>query len=398
MAIVLRIVSGPQSGRALHFEGYATVLIGRAAGAQLVLADDPEVGPQHARLEVNPPRCRVVDLGSGSGTFVNGQRTQAADLRPGDRVRVGRTELEVGLENETPRADPQQTEACPTRPAAPCAVPGYDIVRELGRGGMGVVYQAVQKATGRTVAVKVLIPAQEAPERALQTFLREASVLSQLNHPRIVRFHEVGMAGGQLFLVMEYVETVNLKAILAPQPAAARVRTVCAITCQALEALAYAHGRSLVHRDVKPENLLVTRAGMRLRTKLADFGLAKNFAHAGCSGITPEGEACGTAVFAPPELILDCRCATPAADLYGVGATLYTLLSDRLPYDFARAFHPFGVILRDEPIPLAGVRPDLPAGLAAVVHRALAKEPAARFATANEMRRALLPFARRPGA
>jgi serine/threonine-protein kinase len=265
-------------------------------------------------------------------------------------------------------------------------VPGYEVVRELGRGGMGVVYEARHKGSGERVALKVIVPAQPATERALQLFLREASVLSQLNHPRIVRFKELGLAGGQLFLAMEYVEAVDLPRTLAGQLASARVRTYCAIICQLLEALGYAHQAGVVHRDIKPSNLLVARQGKKLATKVADFGLAKHYQTAGWSGLSGEGETLGTVAFMAPEQFQNSRSARPAADIYAAGAAFYFYLSGHAPQSRPAW---------QEPPPLGSRCPGLPEGLAAVVHQALAREPAQRFASAAAMHRALLPYARK---
>jgi serine/threonine protein kinase len=262
---------------------------------------------------------------------------------------------------------------------------------------MGEVYQAVQKSTGRMMAVKTLLPEEEVPEQDLRLFLREASVLGQLDHRRIVRFFEFGIAGGVLYLVMEYVETVALPSLLAEQSEASRLRTYCGLICQVLEGLEYAHKKSLVHRDIKPANILITRLGKKLRAKIADFGLAKNFTNAGFSGITVDGQTRGTVAFMPPEQILNCRYSGPACDIFAVGATLYTFLAGgRLPYEFASADNTLLVALQCNHVPLLKRNPALPPDLAALVHRAMAREPADRFESALQMREALLPFARPP--
>jgi serine/threonine-protein kinase len=256
------------------------------------------------------------------------------------------------------------------------------------------VYYARQQPAGRDVALKLCVPQGDASERAVQLFLREVSILSRLDHPGIVQFYEMGVAQGQFYFAMEYVDPVKLDEIVARQSLQSQVKTCCAVACQTLEALRYAHKNSFVHRDIKPSNILVTRDGKRLRTKLTDFGLAKNFENAGFSGITRQGEARGTPAYMAPEQVSNSRDVGPAADIYSVGATLYHFLTNSGPYDFSTGKDWFLVVLEDDPIPLITRRPDVPRELAEIVHRALARKPEDRFASAAHMYRALLRFAK----
>jgi serine/threonine-protein kinase len=420
--VVLEVFEGPHAPARFEFTRHQTFLVGRSSAAHLRLPADRAFSRHHFLLECQPPRGWLRDLGSRNGTLVNGARVKEALLRDGDVIGAGRTRIRFTVLRPPAAAAPAGAPCAgcgaPLAPAElpfpedlpadclylcdacrragrdnPVAVPGYEVVRKIGRGGMGVVYLARQAATGMAVALKVIVPESGASDKAVQTFLREASVLSRLNHPRIVRFHEVGTARGLFFFVMEYVEPVNLAELLVGLSAANRVRTACGIACQALEALDYAHGLGFVHRDVKPGNLLLSRRGRKLRVKLADFGLAKNYQNAGFSGLTGVGDACGTPAFMAPEQLLDCRSAQPAADVYGAGATLYALLTGQFPHDYSTSRDPYAVILEEPPVPLRGRCPEAPEGLEAVVGRALAREPADRFASAADMRKALLPYA-----
>jgi serine/threonine-protein kinase len=418
--IVLKVTEGPHRGARFEFDRHDTFVVGRASTAHLQLADDPYFSRHHFLLEFCPPRCYLRDLGSRNGTLVNGAKVKEAFLKDGDVIGGGRTRLRLSVQadkegSERPAGSGAEhplaatasflENAAPTGSLAglldpaegadrPQLAPGYEIVRKLGRGGMGVVYLARHQATGQFVALKVIVPESAANDRAVQLFLREVSVLSKLDHPRIVHFYEVGMARGQFFFAMEYVETVNLNELFAPEPRPRAVKALCGIFCQTLEALAYAHARSFVHRDVKPTNVLVSCANRKLRTKLADFGLAKNFEQGGFSGMTRRGDVRGSLPFMAPEQVLNCRGVRPAADIYGVGATLYFLLSHHTPHDFPPDRDPFAVIFDEEIVPLRERCPELPPGLAAIVERALARDPNQRFASAAEMRRRLLPYAK----
>jgi serine/threonine protein kinase len=253
-----------------------------------------------------------------------------------------------------------------------------------------VVFRAVHSATAKPVAIKVISPRQSASEAAMQLFVREASLLGRLNHPHIVQCLDFGYNSGQLHLIMEYVPAIPYETVLEEQ-GSARTRISCAIICQILLALDHAHEMSIVHRDIKPENVLLWRKGRKLNAKLADFGLAKNYAYAGLSEISRLGDIRGTIAYLAPELVIDCRQARPAGDIYAVGATLYRYLANEFPFDFDDK-NKLAVVLEDDPVPLRRRAPQVPSGVEEIVHRALAKDPAARFPSARAMLKALEPF------
>jgi serine/threonine-protein kinase len=195
---------------------------------------------------------------------------------------------------------------------------------------------------------------------------------------------------------MEYVPTVDVKVLLAGKSPTTRMKTACALICQVLEALAHGHEKGFIHRGVKPANVLVTREGKKLRAKLTDFGLARSVENAGLGGLTRSGAASLALGFMAPEQLLDNRGAGPAADLYGAAATLYYFLAGRPPHDFSTARDPYAVVLEEDITPLHEAVAGVPARLAGVVRRGLARDPEERFPSAVEMREALLPFARAP--
>ena len=167
------------------------------------------------------------------------------------------------------------------------------------------------------------------------------------------------------------------------------------LVCQVLRALDYAHAKGFVHLDVKPSNMLVTQEGGRDVVRLSDFGLARIYLTSRMSGLSTDAEGGGTAPFMAPEQINDLRAAKPSADQYSAAATLYNFLTDRYIYDFPKKLHAkIMKILLEDPVPIRDRRPDLPEGLAAIIHRALARDPQARYPNVREMRRALLPFAK----
>jgi len=274
-------------------------------------------------------------------------------------------------------------------------IAGYQVVRELGRGGMGVVYQAVGTADGGLVALKTIQPAVDPTPVEIDRFLREARILSELDHPNIVSFHELGESNGLLYFAMDYVAGTDAGRLLAQHGGPLPIARAVDLVCQLLRALDYAHAKGFVHLDVKPSNMLVTQEGGHDVVRLSDFGLARIYFTSKMSGLSNNDEGGGTAPFMAPEQINDLRAAKPSADQYSAAATLYNFLTDRYIYDFPKKLHAkIMKILLEDPVPIRDRRPDLPEGLAAIVHRALARDPQARYANVREMRRALLPFAK----
>jgi serine/threonine-protein kinase len=232
-----------------------------------------------------------------------------------------------------------------------------ELEEEIGRGGMGTVYRAHHRGLGRRVAVKLLPPALAAQPSFRERFAREAQALGRLNHPHIVAVHDCGEQDGQPYIVMEYVDGQPLAAQL-PLPAARAV----AIAEPVCAALAYAHAHGVVHRDIKPDNILIGADG---QVKVADFGIAR------LSGddwtITAPQQTAGTPHYQAPEALAGAP-PDPRMDLYALGVVLYQSISGELPL---------------------GTFAPLPGRIDGVVRRALAADPARRYRDADEMRHAL---------
>jgi pSer/pThr/pTyr-binding forkhead associated (FHA) protein len=386
--VALNVLTGPHAGAHFDFRRHDTFLIGGGPWSHLCLNEDSHFSRHHCRIEIRPPDCYLIDLGSRNGTFVNGNRVDSTFLRDGDVISGGKTTIRVGVGATQPMiVDPEGT-----RLGVAHSIPGYALQEELGSGAMGMVYRAIHNATGQVVAIKVISQRQTRSEHVIQLFIREANLLGRLNHPHIVRSLDFGYTAGQLYLVMECIPTMSLQDVLAGASRSSSIRIPCAIVSQILRALDHAHRLSIVHRDIKPENILLFRKGGKLNAKLADFGLAKNYESAGLSQISQAGDLRGTIAYMPPELIADCRNARPTGDIYSLGATLYYYLTRQLPFTFGNR-NKLAVVLEDDPVPLETWVPDIPPALAKIVYRALAKDPSQRFASAAEMISALRPFA-----
>jgi serine/threonine-protein kinase len=275
----------------------------------------------------------------------------------------------------------------------PQPVSGYEVIRELGRGGMGVVYLAYSTPAERLVALKTIQPEVAAGPVQVERFLREQRILQELDHPHIVPFHEMGKTESLLFFSMEYVRGTDAWCLREQHRGAFPIGRAVDWVCQLLQALDYAHAKGFVHRDIKPPNMLLQQEGNRETVKLADFGLARAYQTSTLSGLTMQGDLAGTIAFMAPEQVNHLRESKPPVDLYAAGATLYWLLTGRQIYDLPRGLSKqILMVLQDPPVPIRSRRPDIPAGLADVITRSLAREPEQRFANAKDMRRALVPF------
>ena len=341
MRVTLRVLAGPYVGREFTFDQHDTFLIGRSESAHLYLPEDKFFSRHHCLLEIAPPRCFIRDLGSTNGTFVNGVRVPEAFLVSGDRVQGGQTILEVdvaaeqaptvaGFVSEAPTLQrpsivfiecancgrKDQTEATAANEQftficeecreelkrQPQPVPGYEMIKMLGRGGMGCVMLARDEKTGRSVAIKTLLPEVAVTDQALKRFMREIEVAAALDHPNIVRFLESGTNNGAVYLVSEYVEGPDAARLADAQGGRLPYAQAIDIASQALDGLAYAHEKGYIHRDIKESNILISGTAPNFVAKLTDFGLAKSFTQSGMSGITMAGDMAGTfAQYRPPK-------------------------------------------------------------------------------------------------
>ena len=260
-------------------------------------------------------------------------------------------------------------------------VAGYRIEALIGRGGMGAVYRAEEEGLGRKVALKVIAPELAQDERFRERFLRESRIAASLDHPHVIPIYQAGEEGGVLYLAMRYVEGTDLAKLLAEEGALEPRRTV-EVLSQVAEALDAAHEKGLVHRDVKPSNVLIAEAAGKEHCYLADFGLTKRTGS--LSGVSVQGDVVGTLEYVAPEQItgdpLDER-----ADVYSLGCVLYECLTGQSPFPRATDVALLWAHVHEEPTPPSKARPDLPKELDTVLARALAKEPGRRYRSTGEL-------------
>lgn len=431
MRVTLRVIAGPQTGRAFSFDQHDTFMIGRSEDAHFCLPHDKYFSRHHCIVEIAPPQAFVRDLQSTNGTYVNGMRVEAAYLKSGDRIQGGETILEVEVTTGLEEFDPSQHVQTATQqpsvvtvnclncsvPARvetadptsrmsfvcdncreklkenPQPIPHYQMIRVIGQGGMGSVMLGRSEATGQAVAIKTLLPDVAVSDQSMKRFIREIEVASSLQHPNIVSYVDHGTHNGLVYLVTEFVVGMDAARFAKHRGGRLQFREMVRIVEQTLAALEFAHSKGFVHRDIKEQNILVTGENAELVAKLTDFGLSKSFQQSGMSGVTMVGDVAGTIAYMPPEQVRDFKEVRPPSDIYAVGMTAYSLLTGAHALDIAPKAgiaETVKAIFERPIIPIKARVPDVPPNVAAVVETALSKHVDSRWRTAGAMREALL--------
>ena len=444
----LLVTAGPMKGKEFAFEEHDAFLFGRLPECHCYLPDDPLVSRRHFLVEVNPPDARIRDFGSRNGTHVNekkigsrekgetpeqGQKRKypEVDLKDGDTIRAGDTVFSVKIEREE-AADPvvcaqcgkdvaeeiggrkvgsyicqacrQSMEMDPAqilrdmlakevgRPAQKDGLPviaGYRIKRRIGIGGYGAVYLAESEADGRRVAIKVMLARVAVDGQARTKFSREIELLTGLRHENVVAVLGSGSAGSAFYFVMEHCPGGSVADYMEARGGKLPAGVALPIMLQALQGLAFVHQKSVVHRDLKPQNILLAGTPAAPIAKIADLGLAKNFERAGLSGHTMTGAYAGTPIYMPKEQLTGYKYVKPVSDVWSLGASFYNMLTGATPRDFPQGCDPLDVILKGEIIPIRRRDPSIPAGLAEVLDRSIQANSKDRYADAGEMLEAM---------
>jgi serine/threonine protein kinase len=330
--------------------------------------------------------------------------------RPPDRQELLRQHPDLAAELEAffadrdafdrlaPRAQPADMPTI-TPSEQPAPAPGvkvryfgdYELLQEIARGGMGVVYRARQLSLNRLVALKMILAGQLASEADVQRFHAEAEAAAHLDHPNIVPIYEVGQHEGNHYYAMQFVDGPSLAkyldgAKLSNRDAAELIRT------SAL-AVQYAHDRGVIHRDLKPANILLTFSGAAAplserplndcTPKLTDFGLAKRLGQG--ASLTATGEIVGTPSYMAPEQASNRKTVGPGADVYSLGAILYEMLTGRPPFRAATPLDTILQVVADEPVPPSHLQPKVPRDLETICLKCLEKQPERRYGSAREL-------------
>ncbi|MCU0863129.1 MAG: serine/threonine protein kinase [Planctomycetes bacterium] len=282
-------------------------------------------------------------------------------------------------------------------------LPEFELGREVGKGSMGIVFEARVLATGQRIALKVLPPSLTLTERALARFLREGRIMARVRHPDIVGFVDQGSRGRLHWFAMDFVDGVTLEERLRVGPLP--VQKACAIAAKVGRALQFAHDHGVVHRDIKPGNIMLRDTadpGGEPRIAITDFGLARE---TGTGSMTDSGAIVGTPMFMAPEVVLGGTGeAGTLADVYSLGASLYALVTGTPPFDGPTAQSVLKAVLAQDPMSPRRRRADLPEAVEAIIGKAMARDPARRYGSALELAEDLERFlrgervlARRPG-
>ena len=277
--------------------------------------------------------------------------------------------------------------------AAPAPFPGYRIVKRLEAGGFGAVYLAERDRDRCPVAIKVMLSRIAVDDDARRKFAQEITLLKNLRHPHIVELLDFKAEGSAFYFVMEYCPGGSVARCMTELGGKIPLPTAWPIMLHALAGLAHAHQSGVVHRDLKPGNILLAGTPTQPSAKIADLGLAKNFEQAGFSGMTLTGAYAGTPVFMPREQLTNFKYVKPSADVWSLGATFYNMLTGQLPRNFPKGDDPVDIILKNEVIPIRQRAPALPATLAAILDQALQPNAKDRFANATEMLAAMRKIA-----
>lgn len=359
------------------------------------------VTPSSTETSVNCPSCGnlLTVHGEEAPTLMSDKTRKKIDDHPEITIDVGQHELAtkgdktvgadfeqtISLEDPTSPDPNLRTRALESsspvnrRPLHAKTFGDYELVDEIARGGMGVVYKAKQIRLNRVVALKMILAGQLASSEEIQRFFTEAEAAANLDHPNIVPIYEIGEHDGQHFFSMAYIEGDSLSDQVKEGPL--DPRRAAALTRQVADAISYAHQQGVVHRDLKPANVLMDRSH---QPKITDFGLAKR--EGGDSQLTATGQVMGTPSYMPPEQA-DGRIdeVGPAADIYSLGALLYCLLVGRPPFQASSPIETLKQVLEKEPVSPRTLNSDVDVDLATICLKCLEKAPAQRYATAGEL-------------
>jgi eukaryotic-like serine/threonine-protein kinase len=439
--ITLTITTGPKTGTTFVFEDHDTLLLGRKKDCQVSIPEDTFISRHHFILEVNPPDIRLRDLGSLHGTFINGQKYGGrerhetpidgvrrefaqVDLHDGDEIKAGQTTFRVRVEtaarsliqvsclhcDDSISIEPDDDHICAScqmrsqedHGSHQSSLPqqslsftqkgiifDYQIIQKLGEGGMGAVYLVEPIKGGQRTALKIMPPKVPVNEQSRQRFLREIEATRELRHPNIVTFLNSGTQPGFLYFLLEFCEGGDVARLMQRRGGRLTLEEAGPILLQALQGLAFAHKRNFVHRDVKPQNILLCGKEGRWQAKLSDLGLAKNFEQAGFNGLTLTGDKAGSEQFMPHEQVTNFKHIKSVSDVWAMGATSYHILTGSYPRNHLATQDQVKVILQEEVIPIRTCDPHIPKPVADVIDRSLAYKESERYQHAGEMYEAL---------
>jgi len=393
MAGRLVVIEGPDEGREFRLPVSDTLLIGRSRATEGRLID-PHVSRVHCQVQVEGDHVLVTDFESAGGTTVNGKRISSQQLQPGDVMEVGKTRLRFDIDE---RAEPSTVPPVEPGPApAPTGrawmdeligqtISRYQVGEVLAKGQSGAVFHARDTREDTPVALKVLGPEFTKNAESMKRFVRAMKTMLPVRHPNIITIHNAGKTGHHCWIAMEYVEGENLTQMIQRIGTAGMLdwRAALRFARHVGRALDHAHGLRIVHRNVTPMNIMV-RAHDKV-AKLGDLMLAKALEGELAELITQPGQILGELGYVSPERTYSSNAPDCRSDIYGLGATVYALLTGRPPHEDMSPIETITKIRKAEPVRPKKYQLAIPDSLEDAVLKMLAKRPEDRYQTAAEL-------------
>ena len=366
----LIVERGREKGSTFELKPETPCVAGRDPASVQIVISDPAASRRHFQVSAKDGKWFVTDLGSKNHTYLNAEKLEKAiELASGDRIQVGETVLSFLAEDLADKATAQGLNGK--------EIGGYKILERLGRGGMGTVFKAKQISLNRVVALKVLASKFAKDPKFVEKFVSEARAAGQLNHPNVVQVFDVGQLGGLHFFSMELMEGGCVQDMLSAAPEGRLTwQEAMPLIVDASRGLVFAEKRGIIHRDIKPDNLMLTS---EQRVKIGDLGLAKK-AEEGAG----DKSIFGTPHFIAPEQAQG-KELTHAADLYALGATFYRMVTGKTPFAGDTVKEILKKQINEPHQPIVQVVPEFPEDLAAIVDRLMAKKVENRYQSATKL-------------
>lgn len=391
----LRVMAGFDEGRIFNLFENQTVVIGRSENSATQLRDI-RVSRLHCELRITPGQFLLVDSDSASGTFLNTERITEAELRSGDSIRVGSTVLEFHTGD---LADAQNVVAAQKQERSLVAgatgltgqiLTHFKVGPVVAKGRTSTIYKALDQRDGKLVALKIMHPGFADDEEDLQRFIRSMTTALGLRHPNLVALQGAGKARSYCWISMEYIDGESLNRVIERFDNGGKLdwRYAMTVAVHVARALEAAHAQNIIHRNVMPENILVLR-GNKIVAKLGDLMLAKALEGVNANPITRPGRLIGELTYMSPERISGSPMVDTRSDIYGLGATLYVLLTGQPPFAGKDLSDTLTMIRRRDPIPPKEFQADIPDSLQNAIMKMLAKHPEQRFQSPTELVREL---------
>lgn len=390
----LVVIAGPDQGTVFVLPDGTPFLIGRSHATATQLSD-PWVSRTHCRIDSDRGMLRLTDVGSKRGTFVNGQRVFDCELRSGDAIHIGTTELRFQGESAESPAAPRRggqaaAESLEEQPLPLAELVGRNVAHfavrcNLATGATGIVFLAADLGQDRTVALKVLWPTTCRDEAQTEKLLGMMRALRSVEHPNIVQVYEADKTGPYCWTSMELVEGENLGKVIRRIEGGQMLdwRYAYRVAVQVARAIQAAHSRGIVHRNITPSNILIRASDQFV--KLGDFTLAKLLGGIGASNVSQAGELTGDVFYMSPERTDQTRDADVRSDLYSLGATIYALLSGRPPCDGETLTEVIDRIRYARPEDPKKFQADIPDDFGKIVLTMLEKQRGDRYQTSEEL-------------